>query len=275
MISEEIVTLLNTVQMAVLFVDQSNNIKKHSELLDTYFKSNSELKGFLYGISTETLDKFSNIEIKVEEQWYQIRHGMISVDRYILFIEDISLRKIEIERLNDALVKLSPLVARDTMTGLYHKEYFTRKLISLISKNDCSTSSVLFFDIDFFKKYNDHYGHVRGDDCLKKVSRLIEQNTRSLDIVARFGGEEFIVLLNGSNQTTANDITNRILNEIAEEKIEHEMSPFGVITLSAGAFSFNNNEFNLYQDILNNADQLLYISKNNGRNQFTPRYGNI
>lgn len=271
MISEEMLSLLNTVQMAVLFIDQSHNIKKHSALLDLYFKSNPELKGYLYRISTETLDEFSNVEIKVAEQWYQISHGMISVDRYILFIEDISLRKIEIESLNDALVKLSPMVVKDSMTGLYHKEYFIRKLTSIISKVNSSTSSILFFDIDFFKKYNDHYGHLCGDDCLKKVSALIELNTRSLDVVARFGGEEFIVLLNGANQAIANDITKRILNSIRKEKIKHEMSPFGIITLSAGVFSFMNNEFDLSKDILNNADQLLYISKNSGRDRFTSR----
>lgn len=272
MISKDIDCLFNTLQIAHFYLDKVNNIKKTNDRLNSYFYSNPSLKPFLTNDLIGSVERMKNVEQKIDDRWYQIKRADFGRECYLFFIEDITENKSTIENLNNALVRLSPLVVKDKMTQLYHKEFFYKKLSSLLRSENEFKSSLVFIDIDFFKKYNDKYGHVLGDDCLNKVASIIKGSTRSMDIVARFGGEEFIILLNNTLQSEANDITSRILSSVEGLNIKHELSPFGIVTISAGVFAFNNKESYSAQDLINEADSLLYLSKNSGRNKLTPRH---
>ena len=126
--------------------------------------------------------------------------------------------------------------------------------------------SVILLDIDFFKKINDTYGHLVGDNTLKKVAVLLKDNIRESDILARYGGEEFIILLPETDKNAAADLAES-LRKIVEE-LSIEINPLQTIncTVSLGV-SENNTSFSSLTELVNGADQALYRAKESGRNR--------
>lgn len=127
--------------------------------------------------------------------------------------------------------------------------------------------SLILLDIDFFKQYNDHYGHIKVDDCLKQVSQvLLGAATRSRDFLARFGGEEFVIVLPETNTHSAKKIADRCRQLVRKQKIPHEkstVSPYVTISLGIGSIipspEINQIEF------IEKVDSLLYKAKQKGR----------
>ncbi len=172
----------------------------------------------------------------------------------------------------------------DGLTGLFTQQYFKGHLAKEISRSQRYKSplSLIMCDVDHFKDFNDTYGHLAGDKVLKAVSNIIAGNVRSFDVVARYGGEEFAVLLidpglkevknrahrlqNLTDQTLA--IAMRIKEEIEQTQITVNQSPIGV-TLSMGVSSYNGHQDYNNENLIKEADQALYKSKENGRNRIT------
>jgi len=131
--------------------------------------------------------------------------------------------------------------------------------------------SVLMLDIDFFKRYNDTYGHGAGDTCLKRVAETVAKTlSRAEDFVARYGGEEFTVVLPHADAKGARMIADKIIKNIQALKIPHEKNDAAdCVTISIGVTTGNVQHGQDYSDYLKRADEALYMSKHDGRNRCT------
>jgi len=172
----------------------------------------------------------------------------------------------------------------DGLTGLYTHQYFKGCLKKEIHRSQRYKRpvSLIMCDIDYFKKFNDTYGHLVGDTILKSVAHIIDGNIRSFDIVGRYGGEEFaLLLIESSIEETENvskrlrslteqavEIANRIKSEVEQTQIKVDRDYVGV-TLSMGVSSYNGHADYESETLINEADQALYRSKDNGRNRIT------
>ncbi|MDH4262610.1 MAG: diguanylate cyclase [Spirochaetia bacterium] len=176
---------------------------------------------------------------------------------------------LKLKNYQDTLKELS---MRDGLTGLFNKRKFeeTIKKEFLKAARENTKLSLLMIDIDFFKKYNDHYGHLEGDICLKSVALAIDNVFQgTTGIAARFGGEEFVCLLPDSDQKDAIFISKTILKNIKKLGIPHKKSTVSdIVTISLGCVTMDFIDENmLFSDFLVRADQLLYKAKESGRNR--------
>lgn len=170
---------------------------------------------------------------------------------------------------NDMLEKLSMY---DGLTNIRNRRFFDETFEKTFSeiKRDKKSLAVLMIDIDFFKPYNDNYGHGQGDETLRKVAKALEKTIkRASDFVARYGGEEFVILLKDINKDGVEAVANNLLNAVRELKITHEFSKIeNYVTISIGASFYNSNSDITKLELLLKADEALYNVKNSGRNNF-------
>ena len=123
-------------------------------------------------------------------------------------------------------------------------------------------------DIDFFKRYNDAYGHVAGDHCLTQVAQVLKNCCqRKSDLVVRYGGEEFAVLLPDTDINGALAIAGQIRRSVIDKRIAHSGSPTGYLTVSLGCYSFVPKGNDSIEAFIQRADAALYQAKNAGRNR--------
>lgn len=181
-----------------------------------------------------------------------------------------------IEKRNDAFAQslmhkllaeretLNDLSMLDPLTGLYNRRGFQHRFATLMSLAP-ESHYVLLLDIDHFKAYNDHYGHMMGDQALIQVSAAVRDAVRSRDIVTRFGGEEFVVLLANSNADSAQRAAERIRQKVYDLKIPHILNASVAtnVTISIGIAPLEGEEID---KALENADKALYEAKRLGRN---------
>ncbi|WP_417915395.1 diguanylate cyclase [Candidatus Electronema sp. JM] len=159
--------------------------------------------------------------------------------------------------------------AIDELTGLYNRRYFDELLENELRRADLPLSLIIC-DVDYFKRYNDTYGHKAGDECLKKIADSLKgQARRSSDCVARYGGEEFVIVLPRTDLHSAADIAEGARRAIVSLAIPHISSDIvPVITVTLGvACTANLAE---YDNLFEAADRNLYLAKNNGRNRVEP-----
>lgn len=160
----------------------------------------------------------------------------------------------------------------DALTGLYNRKKLQAEInLWNESKEHRYSCGILMTDIDYFKKYNDTYGHLAGDEILKRTARIIKDSVRDNDVVIRYGGEEFLVLLKRVNTPeTVLLIAERIRGNIEQAGISHKTSDCSdVLTLSLGGFFVEDvSKINL-PDAIEKADEALYASKKRGRNTVT------
>ncbi|AUN95667.1 sensor domain-containing diguanylate cyclase [Pseudazoarcus pumilus] len=175
------------------------------------------------------------------------------------------------DALREANVRLQRLAAEDGLTGLANRRAFDERLAAEIARarRERTPLSLLLVDVDHFKPYNDLYGHLEGDDCLREVAALIRQvaTHRGGDFAARYGGEEFAVLLSGTAEDGAARVGERLRAAIADAGIEHAGSPCGYLTLSVGAAALCIDMPGDAQDLMRRADRALYQAKHDGRDR--------
>lgn len=172
--------------------------------------------------------------------------------------------------LSEKNMLLEELVKKDSMTGLFNHNASFRKLKEEIDYSDrigCSLSIILI-DIDDFKKINDSYGHLMGDTVLKKVSRMLQNTTRTIDTVGRYGGEEFIIILPDTGIEGAKVLAKKIQSELSTTTFENDIS----ITLSGGISEYDNESV---EDFIQVTDKKLYIAKSLGKNCFIHSQENV
>jgi len=178
-------------------------------------------------------------------------------------------RRNEIQTLGEFL----SMTMIDQLTGIYNRRFFDgnmKKIIKSLSRTDGSLS-LLMIDIDFFKNYNDTYGHDMGDTCLKNVASIISKSIiREDDFAARYGGEEFAVVLPNTKENGASVIAERILENVRNRGIPHKNSSAAdYVTVSIGGTTGTVKHSQNASHYVKFADSALYKSKQNGRNQYT------
>lgn len=194
---------------------------------------------------------------------------------------DACLLKIESKKLKDAQEDLKLLADTDSMTGLYNRRTLTKKFDEIIewSHRTDTPFSCVIMDIDYFKLYNDFYGHQAGDKAIQFVTETIKSTLkRATDIAARYGGEEFILLLPQTDQAGAMHIAEEIRKSIEGKGFIHEKASDGILTVSMGIYTLENiatmplnktTKQELTEKAIGCADNGLYQSKQNGRNRST------
>jgi diguanylate cyclase (GGDEF)-like protein len=162
----------------------------------------------------------------------------------------------------------------DALTGVYNRRYIDRRLVEEISRarRQGTRISVMYIDIDHFKQINDRVGHQGGDDVLREVAMRIKAELRISDALARFGGEEFVVLLIDADASSSAVVANRIRASVADAPVELLHGQLVPVTVSIGVAMLDQGERSLAletaaQQLLAQADTALYQAKQAGRNR--------
>ncbi len=163
--------------------------------------------------------------------------------------------------------KLEKLALTDPLTELYNRRYFFERGWNeyVRARRYEHHLAIIMLDLDFFKKINDNHGHACGDMVLMKVANLFSQSLRDVDLVARFGGEEFIILIPETDHEGVEFVAERIRQEIYDTPMEHNGKNFN-ISASLGV-AFIEDVIGDFETMINQADIALYCAKENGRNR--------
>jgi diguanylate cyclase (GGDEF)-like protein len=174
-----------------------------------------------------------------------------------------------LERANSQLSRLS---TTDGLTGVANRRMFDRTLVQEWQRSMRSQQpvSLLMIDIDYFKRYNDHYGHLAGDACLRQVAEVLQACAqRSGELVARYGGEEFALLLPGADEPSARVVAQRCMDQLRQAQIPHAASPVSSwLTLSIGIATLVALPDQPSDLLVKTADDVLYRMKKSGRARF-------
>ena len=162
------------------------------------------------------------------------------------------------------------LATTDGLTELYNHRYFQEQMKMLVeqSKRYDMPFSLIIIDIDFFKKFNDTFGHQAGDAVLRQVAQLLKQSVRSTDIVCRYGGEEMSIILPNTSKDVSVSTAEKICKRVASKRFKLNNYQESNVTISLGVASFPD-DGETPADIIDAADKRLYQSKHKGRNQVT------
>ena len=202
--------------------------------------------------------------IWVESTLRTMKGGNGNIEEWIAASRDITEQK-------DIEEKLKDMSYIDGLTEIHNRRYFDETIVrewgSAIINSE--PISLLILDIDYFKKYNDKYGHLKGDECLKFVASSINKlMLRGSDFVARYGGEEFVIISNNTNESGALAIAERVRANIEVLNIENINSKVKTnLTISIGVATIIPNDAINFKKLIANADEALYKAKKNGRNR--------
>lgn len=228
-----------------------------------------------------TIKIMLTITRKIEEPVQQLLEGVGSIEQghyaYKINEEQMAPYAKEFQELCSAFNQMSAKVKADTillkelsitcqLTKLYNRRYlleYGETVFNESTKNGVPCSCIAL-DIDFFKKVNDTYGHLIGDEVLKHVAEIMMKSVRDTDIVTRYGGEEFVILAPSTTLESAVKIAERIRREI--ETNPYEMKDKLIhITVSIGIAEYG--RLSTFEELLDEADKALYVAKESGRNQ--------
>lgn len=209
--------------------------------------------------------------IWIRDVVHVVRDENGGVEALVGFMFDISERKATEEKLLALQKELEEFSYKDGLTGVANRRMLDRVLMTEWhhAQRHQQPLSVILLDIDYFKEFNDCYGHLQGDDCLKKVAQsLAGTATRAKDFFARFGGEEFMLVLPETNALAASKIAERCRQHVFKLQIPHQQSKISnVLTASLGVSTITPQHGDEPQAFINNVDKLLYQAKLEGRNK--------
>lgn len=183
--------------------------------------------------------------------------------------KEVKARTLDLVNVNK---KLELLSQEDALTGLFNRRHFDAMLAKEWARMQRSKHSlcIILIDIDFFKQFNDTYGHPAGDQCLRLTCEVIKKSLgRSSDIAARYGGEEFVIILPESSAEEGWQVSYKIKQALKEKRINHKHNPEGLVTMSFGIAAIVPNEKISSESLIEQADLALYKSKNNGRDRIS------
>jgi two-component system, cell cycle response regulator len=199
----------------------------------------------------------------------QLQVRLIAASRVTSLYRQLNEQKAELEKLN---AELFASARRDPLTGLGNRLRMRKDLETLSARLErygygCS---VMLCDIDFFKTYNDTYGHLAGDEVLKRVAKVIAENLRRGDAAYRYGGEEVLIVLPEQSLQAASIVAERLRRSVEGLAIPHETKkapPPQVVTISLGLAALSAGEKRSFEELLKEADDALYSAKEAGRNR--------
>lgn len=227
-----------------------------------------------YEVSSASIER-KNFLIQYEKvNSYLFYNQIFIISFIIIFIFTIVFVTIKNNNKMEYLVdKYKSDSITDGLTGLYNRKYFDNILdeTTLVSKENSWTSAFIMIDIDFFKQYNDTYGHDAGDIALKTVAKILDTLfTEEYDYVFRLGGEEFGILIFDIDRSRLENRLKGLQKTLASQKIKHEASKTTFLTISMGVVMIDKNIYSLSRtEIYKLADKKLYQSKEHGRDQYT------
>ena len=241
--------------------------------------------GLLFNEKTDE-SIFSLIHSSKPEGVLSDRHVKMSINNYILdvcvapfdysqntqviIMEDITIRETTQKKLIEANNKLEVLAHIDSLTEVFNRRHFDDLLHQEWGrlKREKGELSLILCDVDYFKNYNDTYGHLKGDQCLRLIAQTINSTIhRPSDMVARYGGDEFVLLLPNTTLDGAQHLAEEILNRIYQLQIRHEESPLtDHVTITVGAGTGFPNDDLPEDKFIWLADKALYEAKRRGRN---------
>lgn len=252
---------------AIIMLSEKNN-DYYTSLKYTKKKLEEIEKNLNINLDTSadySMNKFENDIINKKVNLLEIK-GVIStiiIIIIIIIVVVIYLKNKEINKLNKELEVIS---ITDPLTGLYNKRFLQNQMKGIYNKNE--TIHFIMMDIDYFKLYNDNYGHVNGDKVLKEVGKILKIVFKD-DTVYRYGGEEFSVV-SFSNRNEVIKKIKKLMKKLNDKDINHEYSLISDrITLSIGISSMKICEESDIDKIIKSSDEKLYKSKENGRNKYT------
>lgn len=236
-----------------------NNYIKYNEL---YIKYNDD--------NTSTLNKdymeYSYITYEndlLKEKSY--KYGL----NLIIMVFSLIILSIIIFYKTRAVKKLRHSNFTDSMTGLYNRKYLSHYITKHKKKLLEKPLTVMIIDIDYFKKYNDNYGHIEGDKIIKEVANTLKNSIRKDDVAVRYGGEEMVLILPDISSNVSENIAKNIQTNLKNKNIEHKYSEVdNILTISIGIYTTKFLDQDIYS-LINKADIALYNSKKSGRNKYT------
>ena len=248
--------------MIATFVDRlgymSTSTDAYQEKVDYYAKKLAEAEDIAQiNILLENLMKDTHA---MQTDIVRSREVMIQHTDAVNFAQE------KILKLQAELSQLSEQVSIDQLTGVLNRRGLDEAIEKEISRVQRGNSKlcIALLDIDNFKNFNDNYGHQVGDDALQHFARVIQETLRPTDIAARFGGEEFVILLPDTNIIQAVEVISRLQRTLTKQFFLSNNERL-LITFSAGISSYKENEDKVA--VLNRADQAMYLAKNSGRNR--------
>ena len=250
------------------------NVQKNTILhtkKDYFFTDKEQFKQFetkIYSGKEHSCEIY--ITVDKEKIWFVLEifpefDTMFNLSYFNIFLTNITDKK-----------KIEEVSIKDTLTGLYNRNYFEMIFEKEVrrSKRDKKPLSVVMLDVDFFKQFNDSYGHQEGDRALKAVAHVLAAHTnRSYDYAFRVGGEEFVILSYQKDFQALGEFVKIILNEVESLKISHKNSGVSdYLTVSAGTVLFGNEHLLNTDDMYKSVDTQLYEAKSKGRNTYKGIY---
>ncbi|MBI2306159.1 MAG: diguanylate cyclase [Rhodocyclales bacterium] len=222
-------------------------------------------------ISIENARLYGRLEQKVEERTQKLQDSLATQEQLNAELQASSIKlEAAYAQLHAANRLLEERANTDGLTGLANRRYFGERLEYELGRcaREQQPLSLIICDLDNFKRYNDLYGHVSGDECLRQAAATIKSVfSRTTDLVARYGGEEFVVLLPATDSAEAVGMGERMRGAVAELGIEHVgNADFGIATISVGCYTLTPSLGTPHEAVIENADRALYAAKDRGRN---------
>jgi diguanylate cyclase (GGDEF)-like protein len=260
----------------------TKNVRAAKEILTSRFGLNDDRAGDLIDAvaekSTELMSQFSDDHVKLlpfsqilQEANAELSRLNVSYDMLLIEYREAVQRAERLAAdLKSTSEKLRHAAYHDSLTGLYNRQYFQESIEREIlrAQRYKHPLSLIMLDIDEFKTVNDTYGHHCGDIVLKTIGQMIRSGTRRSDVVVRFGGEEFAILLpetSLANAVTKGELCRSTVSEMEIEAEEHRIR----VTISVGIAACTVNQDMTAEGLIRAADEALYFSKRQGRNRIT------
>lgn len=241
--------------------DQDENYLQEQELL--LKEQNDRIKEYQSGYF-ELINYYGQLlSLRKEHDSSVSRNKKLIAALFVVLLMLGAIIKLSIEKYQESLT--------DALSGLYNRKKLDKELVFFKKNSErILPYGIIMIDIDFFKKYNDTYGHVAGDRVIRQVSAIMSHSVRTEDIVIRYGGEEILVLLKNVNRATVESIAERIRMNVEGTHIPHKASECSdCVTLSVGGLFISEPSVISLSDAIKKVDKALYNSKQNGRNMVT------
>jgi len=235
-------------------------------VLSSKEEATTKSEAFSYGASDYLVKLPNEIELIARIRAHA-KNFILQKERDSAFYA-LSQLKIQLEASNK---KLHTLSMQDGLTGIANRRYFDEQLEIEIknAKQNQTPVTLILLDIDYFKCFNDNYGHQLGDECLKNIGYLLKKSCfNPQDIAARYGGEEFVILLPGTSEKSALKVAQRFADLLNDACIEHKYSDvMECVTVSMGIATHDKGSKYIGKNLIEDADKALYKAKENGRNR--------